>query len=180
MSAWKPFSFRPRFAGEVTFDEVPADVFRRIERRVSEGLLFPGVRVRANYRVTQSGQGTLEFEAVDNLTAWNVGLNRVILRRAGARAIGYEVTFWRWTRYCLALAGGVGGSLALVYVVMPAVRREVASYSHGVWIYFGMIAFWALVWPWCLTAIHRPFARKLLERILRETIENRPAARRAA
>lgn len=180
MNAWKPFSFLPRFAGEVTFDEVPADVFRRIERRVSEGLLFPGVHVRANYRVTQSGQGALEFEAVDNLTAWNVGLNRVILRRAGARAIAYEVTFWRWTRYCVALGAGVGGMLGLVFLGVPAVQRQIGAYPHGAASYLGLVAFWGVAWPWCLTAIHRPSARKLLERILRETVENRPAARRAA
>ena len=179
MNAWKPFSFLPEFAGEVTFDEVPADVFRRIERRVNEGLV-PGMHERAKYRVKQSGQGTLEFEAVGFPTALAVGLNRVVLRRAGSRAIAYQVTFWRWTRYCLALAGGVGVMLALAYLLVPAVPRQIATYPHGTWIYFGMIGFWALIWPWCLTAIHRPFARRLLERILRETIESRPHARRAA
>jgi hypothetical protein len=179
MSAWRPFSFLPEFAGEVTFDEVPADVFRRIERRVGEGFLVAGIRSRANYRVVESRQGTLEIEAADKLTAWNVGLNRVVLRRAGGHAIAYRVTFWRWTGYCLALAGAVGGMLALMYFI-PAVRREVASYRHGVWLYFGMGGFWALVWPWCLTAVHRLFARRLLERILREIVETRPGKRRAA
>jgi hypothetical protein len=103
----------------------------------------------------------------------------VTLRRAGARAIAYRVTFWRWTTYCVAIAVGVGAMLALMYFV-PGVREKLASFPRGTACYFGLVGFWGLGWPWCLTAIHRPFARRLLERILRETIESRPHARRAA
>ena len=95
------FSFRPEFTGELTAVRVPEDFFARMERRVTDGLFVSGRRTRANYRVRSSSRDSLEFEAEDFLTAYNVGLNEVELRRAGRDTISYHVRFARWTRYAV-------------------------------------------------------------------------------
>ena len=43
-------------------------------------------------------------------------------------------------------------------------------YPHGATLYWSLIGFFCLLWPWLLTAFHKRAARQLLERILRETM----------
>ncbi|HEY6866434.1 MAG TPA: hypothetical protein VI792_04200, partial [Candidatus Eisenbacteria bacterium] len=84
------FSFRPAFEGSVSTDPVPDDFFDRIERRLADGLLVPGSRRRASYRVTTRSADSLEFEAVGFLTAYAIGLNHVRLERTDRTTIAYQ------------------------------------------------------------------------------------------
>jgi hypothetical protein len=174
------FSFKPRFEGEVSSDRIPDDFLARIERRVRDGLFIPGSRVRANYRVLSSSREALAFEAADFLTAWNVGLNDVELRRSTPSTIAYRVGFGRWTRYCVIQGALLGAILAGCYAFIPAMRRDVASFPNGPVIFWGMAIFWTLCWPWLLTALHRPFARRALDRILLEELGRSAPARSVA
>jgi hypothetical protein len=172
------FSFRPYFEGEVAVDRVPDDFFERMELRLADGLLVRGQRKRANYRVTMRSAGTMEFEAQGFLTAYAIGLNHVRLQQTGRTAIRYEVGFARWTRYAV-IHGWLVGLLVGAACLLPGAWRDIESYRHGPLVFGAMILFWALAWPWLLTAIHRPFARKALERILREELGAAPVLRAA-
>lgn len=173
------FSFRPSFEGTLSAEHVPDDFFERVQRRVRDGLLVPGRRARANYRVTSASSQGLVIEAGDFLTAYAIGLNHVELRRSGSATISYRVRFARWNRYAVIHGALIGLALALAYLV-PAVQADVHRYPNGPWIFWGMVLFWSLVWPWILTAIHRPFARKALERIMLEELTTDSRARSAS
>jgi len=163
------FSFRPEFEGELSVAQIPGDFFTRFARRVETGLFIPGSRRRANYRVRSSSADSLSFEAEDFLTAYNVGLNDVELQRGGSGTIAYRVSFRRWSRYARIHGGLLGVTMAALYLV-PVLRVQVTTYPAGVALYWGMLLFWSLAWPWLLTALHRPFARMALERLLREEL----------
>ena len=161
------FSFQPEFEGEIAVDRVPDDFAKRLERRVAEGLLIPGRRSRANYEVRSSSRETVTFEAADFLTAYAVGLNHVEVRCTGRSTVSYHVRFDRWSRYVTLHGLALGLVLAAAYL-FPAVRRDVQSYAAGSVLFWGMLLFWSLLWPRLMVALHRPFARRALERILRE------------
>lgn len=173
------FSFRPAFEGSVSADPVPDDVFDRIERRLADGLLVPGSRRRASYRVTTRSADSLEFEAVGFLTAYAIGLNHVRLQRTDRTTIAYQVDFARWNRYAV-IHGLLVGLAAGAPCLIPSVWHDVRGYAYGPQVYLGMVSFWGLAWPWLLTAIHRPFARNALERILRQVLGSEPALRAAS
>jgi hypothetical protein len=40
------------------------------------------------------------------------------------------------------------------------------------------MGFWGFAWPWILTALHKPFASRCLERILREVVQPPASVRR--
>ena len=171
------FSFQPEFAGELAAEQMPADFFARLQHRVEEGLFVPGRRARANYHVLSVTGDSIEFAAQGFLTAYNIGLNHVALRRTGRDTIAYQVRFDRWNRYALLHGGLLGLMLAGAYL-LPATQRDLRRFPHGEWIFLGMTLFWSLAWPWLMTALHRPFASMALERILREELA-RDAGERA-
>ncbi len=172
------FSFRPSFGGQIAVDHLPDDFFERMERRVNDGLFVVGRRTRAHYRVVGSSREALEFEAEDFLTAYAVGLNHVTLTRAGRDAIAYRVSFARWTRYAVLHGAVIGLPLALAYL-LPFVRHDVEGYPFGPAAFWSILLFWSVAWPWLLTALHRPFAARTLERILREELGEQPRSRAA-
>jgi hypothetical protein len=53
---------------------------------------------------------------------------------------------------------------------VPARRREEAAEIDrmGAAIFWGMAAFWGFVWPWLMIALHKPFAKRCLNRVLAE------------
>src|SRR5689334_16839444 len=172
-------SFRPHFDGEVQVDLVPDDFWDRMERRIAGGLLVPGRRERANYRVVTRTAGALEFEAVGFLSEYAIGLNRVRLRRTSRATIAYEVDFRRWTRDAVIHGLILGAALAGA-CLLPDVRRQLAAHPGSAPALGAFGAFWCLAWPWILTAIHRPVAARALERILREELAEAAPARRTA
>jgi hypothetical protein len=175
------FSFRPAFEGVMSAEPMPDDWCDRMQRRLAQGLLVPGRRARANYRVASASQDVLVFEAVDFGTASSIGLNHVELRRVGADAISYKVGFARWNHYAIAHSALVGACLAAASF-FPKTRAQIESHPLGPWMFWGMVSFWALAWPWILTAVHRNSARDTLESILLEELEEAepPSARSAS
>src|SRR5262245_26263688 len=163
------FSLRPIFEGTLSAARIPDDYFERIQHRVADGLFVTGRRSRANYRVTSADSQMLIFEAADFATAYAIGLNRVELRRAPA-GIAYQVSFRRWSRFAVWHGARSGLALAAAYL-LPAVRYDVEAYPNGSLLFWSTVLFWSLAWPRILTAIHRPFACKTLERILQEELE---------
>jgi hypothetical protein len=139
----------PQFEGHLTLDPLPDDFAARIQRRVESGLLAPGRRDRADYEIT-----------VD---------------RSGVNRIRYQVSFWGWTRIAVAHGLLLGAVLAAAFALYPPVRRDIALYPHGLLILFGMAAFWCLIWPWLLGALHKPHAERALRRILGEALSGAPA-----
>jgi len=166
------FSFRPAFEGAVEVERVPEDFFARVERRVAEGLLVPGHRARARYHSHPLAGGGLVIEAQDFLTAYNVGLNHVELRRTGPGTIAYRVRFDRWHRISMVF-GMLFGLVMALATLIPSVQRALLAYRFGLHFFWLNLFFWAWIWPWLLTALHRPFARRALERILREELHGR-------
>ena len=73
--------FNAQFEGRVQLESVPEDFSERMARRVASGLLAAGNRARANYAVRLVESDTVSFGAEDALTAFNIGLNEVALRR---------------------------------------------------------------------------------------------------
>lgn len=162
--------FVPEFEGEMTFESLPEDFVDRIRQRVETGLLSPGLRTRADYRVTSSDRDAIRFGARGFLTTYNVGLNDVTVRRSGRSQVHYHVTYWRWTWYAVANGLLPAIALALANAFFPAVRQAFTNVPGGLSSLLGILGFFALVWPWLLSALHRRFAEQALRRILRETL----------
>ena len=167
--------FHPMFAGQLTIDRLPDDFTARLQRRVEEGLFSPGHRGRANYRVRSVDANAITFQAEGLPTTYNVGLNEVSVWRAGPDQIQYHVSYWGWTRIAVMHAAVIGIALTLCYLMMPALRREVSEFPLGPALFWGMVGFWSLAWPWILSAVHRGPAERALRRILRVTLSDSPS-----
>jgi hypothetical protein len=158
----------PRFEGEIEIPSLPPDFPSRMERRVELGLFVKGSRSRANYRVVARDENGVEFQAADVSTAINLGLNDVVLRRSAPGRIAYRVTYRTWTGYVVAIGATVGIVLALGYFLIPVMRQAIGSRPGAPAFFWTALAFWGLLWPWILTGLHKRFAARALERILRD------------
>ncbi len=160
--------FIPRFSGELEFRALPDDLVTTLESRIQEGFLVRGNHARSNYRICSSTNDSITICADDWWTAINVGLNEVRLRREGDRRITFEVSFWRWTGYCVMLGTLIFVVLLSIFVFtdwmepwLPQNRLEtLGSLSIGI--------FFCLSWPWILTEFHKKPAARCLVRILHE------------
>ena len=161
--------FIPEFEGELRPARIPDDFVARVRKRVEAGLLFPGVRSRANYSVRSAGRDEISFGADDLLTAYNVGLNDVSVRRQGD-AVRYHAKYWRWTWTAVAHGAILGTVIVICAFVIPDMRRQIDTTPYGLYLFSGLLAFFCLLWPWILTAFHRRFAEKALRRILSEVV----------
>jgi hypothetical protein len=85
------------------------------------------------------------------------------------REHAWKLVFTRWQRFAVVHAALLGLSLGLSFL-LPGVRRDIDAYANGARIFWSMVLLWGLAWPWVMTAIHRPFARRALERILHEEL----------
>jgi hypothetical protein len=160
--------FVPKFDGRLEVDQIPNDFVARIRKRVEEGFLVRGYRSRrTSYTVRSATSDEIILAAENFLTAYNVGLNNVHVRRGGPTTLLYQVSFWRWTWTAVAHGAMLGLLLLVCFATIPEMRREVAAYSFGPVILTGLLVFFSLLWPWILTAVHRPIAKKTLLRILR-------------
>jgi uncharacterized membrane protein (DUF485 family) len=164
--------FLPRFTGTMNVGRIPENFFYRMADRVRDGLFVPGSRTRANYAATRSDRYELRFAAGDWWTAINVGLNQVRLFRVDGERIGYEVTYWKWTLYAVGLGALIGLSMIAGLFFVPLEQMEVTEWGRQGVLIFGINAgFWCFAWPWVLTAIHKRFAARCLENIMREELE---------
>jgi len=172
--------FAPEFEGQLTVDRLPDDFTARLQHRVEQGLLVPGKRKRANYKVRSMDGSAIRFSAEGFLTTYAVGLNDVTVCRSGRNQVQYQVTYWGWTMAAVAHGLLLGVVLVAGYLLVPEVARDLQKYSNGSATFLDMVVFWSLVWPWILSRIHRPFARHAIERILRETLVSTPEEHRRA
>jgi len=168
-------SFVPEFEGEMTFASLPDDFVERLRLRVDAGLLCPGVRARADYRVQSSDRDAIRIEAQGFLTQYNVGLNEITVTRGGPNRLCYQVRFWRWTWYAVGNSLLPGLMLVMASAWSPEVRAAYTAAPGGLPAVVGILGFFSLAWPWLMTAIHRRFAERALQRILRETLAGAPA-----
>jgi hypothetical protein len=172
--------FVPEFEGELTLDPLPEDFATRIQRRVEGGLLTPGRLDRADYQVTAKDRSGITFVARGFLTRYNIGLNEVTVGRGGGNRLRYRVSYWGWTRIAVAHGLLLGAAMAGAWALLPGMRREMAQYPFGAWIFWGNVALWCVAWPWLLSALHKPHAEGALKRILCETLASPPSGGAAA
>jgi len=161
----------PQFDGTLTVGRIPDDFFSRIAERVRVGFFVRGNRKRANYSIRRSERYDVHFSAADFLTAFNVGLNEVRVFRVDGERIGYSVTYWRWTLYAVVLSAAIALPMIAGFLLLPSFSDQAVQMGPlGVGLFWGMVAFWGFVWPWVLTAMHKRFAARCLENILRDEL----------
>ena len=93
------------------------------------------------------------------MTAINVGLNEVALRAAGNHQVEYSVGYGRWAAFVVTLSAILG-----IALILGSSLWDIESQG----LFWAFVVFWTVIWPWILIWMHRPFARKLLERIIGE------------
>lgn len=159
------------YEGSIEFDPLPTDWADRMARRIETGLLTPGSRRRANYVVRSKSSDAVSFSADDFWTAFNIGLNEVELRRADGNRVAYHGSFSRWASYAAIQGLAVTGAVLIVVLFWPGARAEVARYGGWGWpLLIILLAFFGLVWPRVLVVMHRRFASRALERIVRQAV----------
>lgn len=163
--------FHPSFEG-VWKPERLADGFgEALSARVRSGLL-PRAKPRRNrYELESHGSDFVRFRSTTLLTGANIGWNEVEVRvdRPAGKA-RYSVLYWTWARYCVFLGLGLLAFFALVFGLAWAWGTvSLATVSPG-FLVFGapMIAFWCLLWPWILVAMHKKHAKAGFENLLAE------------
>jgi hypothetical protein len=163
--------FSPAYDGSIEFKGLPSDWADRMARRVETGLLTPGSRRRANYVVRSKSSDTVSFSAVGFWTAYNVGLNDVELRRADANRVTYHGSFSRWAAYAVIQGLAVLSLVLAVVFFWPGAGTYVAAYGGWGWpLLLALLAAFGLVWPWILIGVHRRFAARALEGIVRQAV----------
>ena len=167
----------PRIAGTATIRSSAAQFVQALERRIGAGLFLGYPQPRSNYRVIKTGSGELRVQAADWWTAISVGLNDVELRVSHPGSVHYQVRYWRWASYALALCGMLG-LIGLVLLLTVDVRGYIArrptsrlpglSIDQNVLVAWAMVLFWGFVWPWLLVALHKRPLRRLVVRLIGE------------
>lgn len=160
--------FSPMFGGTVKIRTPGTEFLDRLRQRIDAGFLAGMPHGRSRYIVTEQTDRELTFRAGDFATAINVGLNQVEVQIPEDSRLEYMVTFRRWAAYCVALCALIGTALIACFLLMPGMRTEIAAHNGGAAVFWGSVAFWGFVWPWLLIALHKPFAKRCLNRILAE------------
>jgi hypothetical protein len=158
--------FIPRFTGEFTPEAISSAFLEKLAHRVRTGL-FPMASPRRNaYRITTQTDNSLQFRSANLLTGINVGLNDVTVtidNKTGS--INYKVSYWTWATYCICLSLLIGVCLVGAKYYIPSGYYPDINENSLFW---PLIVFCCLIWPWVLIAIHKGPARKCLNRILDE------------
>lgn len=166
----------PEIQGTVPIRSAPAEFLQAFRQRVSAGLLSGKPHPRSNYIVTQVGSNRLQVRAADWWTAINVGLNEVDLQLPQHGTVRYQVRYWRWAAYGLALSG-VLGLIGLVLLLTFDVRSYIArapgmipglSVDQNLSIAWAMVLFWGFLWPWILILLHKRPLHRLMTRLITE------------
>jgi hypothetical protein len=169
--------FHPSSSGVYVPSSLNPDFIGRLSRRVSDGL-FPLAPSRRNrYEIIEETEDVLRFRARTLLTALYVGLNNVRVEVDRAKGeVRYHVRYWTWAKFnvflCLAiglvLAVLLGTPLFGVYL-LPSdhypPNEAIIAYA------LPMTAFWGLLWPWFLVALHKGPVARCLKMILEQVNE---------
>lgn len=162
--------FTPHFSGVVECPDVPSDFVALMERRVQEGFLACGSHTRNNYAVYDRTQDRITIRAQGLLTALNIGLNEVTLKREDSQRILYEVSYRRWTGYCVALCATLLALILAASILADWITTWPPIGELERWSGWGIAIFFGVCWPWVLTELHKKPAAACLERILCETL----------
>lgn len=135
--------FSPRIDGSVPTRTGPVRFLEGFRRRLEAGLVSGQPQPRSRYLVTRAADTRIEVAA-----AFAVGLSGVI-------GITLAATFW-WL------------DLPVYVERNPHTMIPGLSTRTSVGLAWGMVAFWSLVWPWLLIALHEPALRRLIEGIIRD------------
>jgi hypothetical protein len=155
--------FAASFQGVYTPGSLAPDFLPRLAARIRSGLFPLASPGRNQYEIVEQGEGFLHFRSSGFLTGINVGLNDVRLRvDQAAGEVCYSVTYWVWAQYSIGLGLLLGIALAGVQPFLP--QRGAINPLF----YWPFIAFWCLVWPWVLIALHKKPAVRCLTRIFEE------------
>ncbi len=162
--------FLPEFEGRL--EGLPKDALARVAEAVRAGTFQCGSVARAQYLLVSEAPDRIHFRARTLLTAIGVGLNEVTLARDTDGGIAYTVRFYRWFYYCLCitLVGlAVPGGMLVGRLLGPVVGLRPAFGAGGPWVTFmlGAVFVLGLLWPFLLTALHKPMARSFLEQLVR-------------
>jgi hypothetical protein len=160
--------FSPTFCGTVRIRIPSTEFLDRLRRRIDAGFLTGMPHGRSRYVVTQQTDRELTIRAGNFMTAINVGLNQVEVRIPEDPWLEYVVTYRRWAAYCVALGALLGTALIACFLLMPGMRSDIAAHDGGTAVFWGSVTFWGFVWPWLLIALHKPFAKRCLNRVLAE------------
>ncbi len=172
--------FLPRLEGRLPAD-LPKDTLARVAKAVRDGRFQPGSAFRTQYVLVFEEPDRIRFQARTLLTAIGVGLNDVTLMRQPDGGIAYFVSFYRWFFYALTItlvglavpAGMLFGRIfAPVLGLHPAFGRGGAEVD----VFLGAILVLGLLWPFILTAMHKPVVRGLLEQLVRNAGSGTPVA----
>ena len=58
------------------------------------------------------------------------------------------------------------------FLLSPEMRREIVKVPYGPYVFWSLVALFGAAWPWLLTAFHRGFAERALQRVLRDALVN--------
>lgn len=149
----------------------------RVVKRVEAGFLVGRPHFRSRYAVVSSTGDRLAIRSEDFWTDFNVGLNDISLRLAGDGAIEYDVRFGRWLKGCVVMSAAIAVILVGLYLLplpdpisIPAQlgRGTAAEQKQSIAIFWGMVAWWGVAWPWVMGLFHRGPAERCLRNILSE------------
>jgi hypothetical protein len=169
--------FNPKIQGTVAIQSTPPKFLESCRQRVTAGLLAGHPQARSHYEVSDVGPTHITIHATDWPTAFNVGLNELELQLSRQGSVHYQVRYWRWARYALAL-GAALGIVGVVLLLSLDVRGYIGRYStsrlpgltvdQNVAIAWFMALFWGFIWPWLLIPLHKRPLRGLVERLITE------------
>jgi hypothetical protein len=168
----------PSLKGTVAVKSTAEDFFPAFARRIEKGL-FPGAPGwRSRYALVEQDPDAVRFQAVDWLTAINVGLNDVRLDMPESGTVRYRIRYPRWASYVVTICAAIGILLLAVlsafdmrgYIAThPTSRVPGLTPERSVAVAWGIVIFWGFVWPWLLIALHKPALRRLITRLITET-----------
>lgn len=171
-------SIAPAFEGKI---ELPGRAKAFLSDLEDRGFSPSGrTGFRANYKASRFEEGIV-IEAGDNLTAWNIGLEKVALLpgRQGASSfeLHYRVVFPRWHHFCWIISlcctlVPVGFFSTIIIMAGIAFPGAYAFAKATVWTpYFLILALpiagAGFILPPFLTAKHKAVAKAVLEKTLK-------------
>ncbi len=176
-------SFVPHVEGTASIRTPASEFLSRFRGRVDAGLLSGQPHPRSRYIVTRAAADRLDVSAADWWTAVNVGLNEVELHASGTGQVRFTIRYWRWATYGIAFSACLGFALAAVFLALDlrsyvesnrAFMIPGLSVDQNVVVAWTMVAFWGLVWPWLLIALHKRPLRRLMKRLIAEVDTGAP------
>ena len=174
-------NWKPRIEETLRIQASSARFISALHERIRSGLLTNQSRQRENYSIVESTPKIIQVRAIGWWTATNVGLNDLNLNFADPGIIHFRLDFWRWSVYCLglSLALGLGGALTFLMIDIrdyitdhSGSRIPGLSIQQNMYFAWGILSFWALIWPWILIALHKRTLRRLIVRLVGEIDAN--------